>query len=133
MVKLNTRINDKVKKYSLGMKQRLALANALIKKPKLLILDEPTNGLDPLGIKELRNIIKDVNKNMGISILISSHILSEIENISDKIIIIDNGYVIEELDIDDIKYLNISLEEEFLDKTSGSKSQIGGNVNEEDK
>ena len=115
------------------MKQRLALANALIKKPKLLILDEPTNGLDPLGIKELRNIIKDVNKNMGISILISSHILSEIENISDKIIIIDNGYVIEELDIDDIKYLNISLEEEFLDKTSGSKSQIGGNVNEEDK
>lgn len=130
MVKLNTRINDKVKKYSLGMKQRLALANALIKKPKLLILDEPTNGLDPLGIKELRNIIKEINKTMGISVLISSHILSEIENICDKIVIIDNGYVIEELDIDDIKYLNISLEEEFLNKTSGSKSQIGGNINE---
>lgn len=131
MVKLNTRINDKVKKYSLGMKQRLALANALIKKPKLLILDEPTNGLDPLGIKELRSIIREINKDMGISILISSHILSEIENICDKIVIIDNGYVIEELDIDDIKYLNISLEEEFLDKTSGSKSQIGGNIDED--
>lgn len=131
LVKLSTRINDKVKKYSLGMKQRLALANALIKKPKLLILDEPTNGLDPLGIKDLRKIIKDINKDMGISVLISSHILSEIENICDKTIIIDNGYVIEELDIDDIKYLNISLEEEFLNKTSGSKNQIGGSHEED--
>lgn len=126
MVKLNTRIDDKVKKYSLGMKQRLALANAIIKKPRLLILDEPTNGLDPLGIKELREIIKDINKEMGISVLISSHILSEIENVCDKIIIIDNGYVIEELDVEDIRYLNISLEDEFLNKTSGSRSQIGG-------
>jgi len=131
MVKLSNRIDDKVKKYSLGMKQRLALANALIKKPKLLILDEPTNGLDPLGIKELKDIIKDINKNMGITVLISSHILKEIENICNKIIIIDNGYVIEELDIDDIKYLNISLEDEFLNKTSGTKNQIGGSIDED--
>lgn len=128
LLKLNTRINDKVKKYSLGMKQRLALANALIKKPQFLILDEPTNGLDPLGIKELRDIIKFVNEKFNTTILISSHILSEIENICDEIIIIDNGYIIEQLDISDIKYQNISLEKEFLNKTSGSKSQIGGEL-----
>ena len=128
LLKLNTRINDKVKKYSLGMKQRLALANALIKKPQFLILDEPTNGLDPLGIKELRDIIKFVNEKFNTTILISSHILSEIENICDEIVIIDNGYIIEQLDISDIKYQNISLEKEFLNKTSGSKSQIGGEL-----
>ncbi len=126
LLKLNTRINDKVKKYSLGMKQRLGLANALIKKPKLLILDEPTNGLDPLGIKELRDIIKDINEKMNVAVLISSHILAEIENICDRIVIIDNGYIIEELDIEDIRAKEISLEQEFLEKTSGSKSQIGG-------
>ena len=128
LLKLNTRINDKVKKYSLGMKQRLALANALIKKPQFLILDEPTNGLDPLGIKELRDIIKFVNEKFNTTILISSHILPEIENICDEIIIIDNGYIIEQLDISDIKYQNISLEKEFLNKTSGSKNQIGGEL-----
>ena len=128
LVKLNTRIGDKVKKYSLGMKQRLGIANALIKKPKLLILDEPTNGLDPLGIKELREIIKNISEKLNMSVLISSHILSEIENICDKIIIIDNGYIIEEIDIDDIKDKNISLEEEFLNKTSGTQSQIGGEL-----
>ena len=128
LLKLNNRINDKVKKYSLGMKQRLALANTLIKKPQFLILDEPTNGLDPLGIKELRDIIKFVNDNFNTTILISSHILSEIENICDEIIIIDNGYIIEQLDISDIKYQNISLEKEFLNKTSGSKNQIGGEL-----
>ena len=128
LLKLNNRINDKVKKYSLGMKQRLALANALIKKPQFLILDEPTNGLDPLGIKELRDIIKFVNEKFNTTILISSHILPEIENICDEIIIIDNGYIIEQIDISDIKYQNISLEKEFLNKTSGSKSQIGGEL-----
>ena len=128
LLKLNNKINDKVKKYSLGMKQRLALANALIKKPQFLILDEPTNGLDPLGIKELRDIIKFVNESFNTTILISSHILSEIENICDEIIIIDNGYIIEQLDISDIKYQNISLEKEFLNKTSGSKNQIGGEL-----
>lgn len=126
LLKLNTRINDKVKKYSLGMKQRLGLACALIKKPKLLILDEPTNGLDPLGIKELRDIIKDINEKMNVSVLISSHILAEIENICDRIVIIDNGYIVEELEMEEIRAKEITLEQEFLDKTSGSKSQIGG-------
>ncbi len=126
LLKLNTKINDKVKKYSLGMKQRLGIANALIKKPKLLILDEPTNGLDPLGIKELREIIKKISIDMNVAVLISSHILSEIEIICDSIVIIDNGYIIEHVETEEIKSHDISLEEEFLKITSGSKGQIGG-------
>lgn len=128
LFKLNARIKDKVKKYSLGMKQRLGIVCALIKKPKLLILDEPTNGLDPLGIKELRDIIKNISENMNVTVLISSHILSEIENICDRIVIIDNGYIIDEIDIDDMKSHEISLEQEFLKLTSGTVGQIGGEL-----
>ena len=128
MFKLNTRIKDKVKKYSLGMKQRLGIACALIKKPKLLILDEPTNGLDPLGIKELREIIKNISEDMNVAVLISSHILSEIENICDRIFIIDNGYIIDEIDVEDMKSHEMSLEQEFLKLTSGTVGQIGGEL-----
>lgn len=126
--KLNTRINDKVKKYSIGMKQRLGIACALIKKPKLLILDEPTNGLDPLGIKELREIIKNISEERNVTVLISSHILSEIENICDRIFIIDNGYIIDEIDVEDMKSHEMSLEQEYLKLTSGSVGQIGGEL-----
>ena len=128
LFKLNARIKDKVKKYSLGMKQRLGIVCALIKKPKLLILDEPTNALDPLGIKELRDIIKNISEDMNVTVLISSHILSEIENICDRIVIIDNGYIIDEIDIDDMKSHEISLEQEFLKLTSGTVGQIGGEL-----
>ena len=79
LVGLKERINDKVRKYSLGMKQRLGLAASLITKPKLLILDEPTNGLDPTGIIEFRKIVKKVAKETNAAIFISSHILSEIQ------------------------------------------------------
>lgn len=116
-VGLSDRIDDKVKKYSLGMKQRLALANALIKKPKLLILDEPTNGLDPYGIKELRRILKKISEEDNMSILISSHILSEVENICDRVVIIDKGNIISEFGIEEAKYKNISLEDLFFTKT----------------
>lgn len=116
-VGLDDRINDKVKKYSLGMKQRLALANALIKKPKLLILDEPTNGLDPRGIKELRVMLKKISTEQNMSILISSHILSEVENICDRVIIIDKGNIVSEFGIEEAKYKNISLEDLFFTKT----------------
>ena len=126
--KLNTRINDKVKKYSIGMKQRLGIACALIKKPKLLILDEPTNGLDPLGIKELREIIKNISEERNVTVLISSHILSEIENICDRIFIIDNGYIIDEIDVEDMKSHEMSLEQEYLKLTSGSVGQLGGEL-----
>ncbi len=107
-VKLENRINNKVKTYSLGMRQRLGLAQALISKPKLLILDEPTNGLDPLGIKELRELLKKISKEDNIAVLISSHILSEIELICDRIAIIDNGSLVE------IKDLNKKQKEEKL-------------------
>jgi len=126
-VNLEDRINDKVKKYSLGMKQRLALANALIKKPKLLILDEPTNGLDPFGIKELRMILKKISEEENMSILISSHILSEIENICDKVIVIDKGNIISEFGIEEAKYKNISLEELFFSKIKNESGEINEN------
>lgn len=121
-VGLSDRIDDKVKKYSLGMKQRLALANALIKRPKLLILDEPTNGLDPYGIKELRMILKKISQEENMSILISSHILSEVENICDRVMIIDKGNIISEFGIEEAKYKNISLEELFFNKTENFES-----------
>ena len=107
-VKLENRINNKVKTYSLGMRQRLGLAQALISKPKLLILDEPTNGLDTLGIKELRELLKKISKEDNIAVLISSHILSEIELICDRIAIIDNGSLVE------IKDLNNNQKQEKL-------------------
>ena len=116
-VGLKTRISDKVKKYSLGMKQRLAIANALIKKPKLLILDEPTNGLDPKGIRELRQMLKTISQEQNMSILISSHILSEVENICDRVVIIDQGRLVKEFGIEEVKYKNISLEEEYFSET----------------
>ncbi len=84
----------KSKKYSLGMKQRLGLAQALIGDISLLILDEPTNGLDPLGVVELENTINTLVKEKGVSVFISSHILSEIENICTKVVFIDNGKII---------------------------------------
>lgn len=99
IVKLENRINDKVKKYSLGMRQRLGVAQALLHNPKLLILDEPTNGLDPAGIKELRILLKDLTKE-GVSVIVSSHLLSEMELMCDRFCIIDNGQ------LKDIKSMN---------------------------
>ena len=95
LVKLNVRINDKVSKYSLGMKQRLGIAAALINKPNLLILDEPTNGLDPEGIKELRDILKELALKENVGIIVSSHNLSELESFCNKIVIIKNGEIVE--------------------------------------
>lgn len=86
--------NKKVKEFSLGMKQRLGIAEALIGNPKLLILDEPTNGLDPAGILEVRDLIKSFSKEKGITVIISSHILSEIELIADNVGVINKGRLI---------------------------------------
>lgn len=91
LVGMQNRINDKVSTYSLGMKQRLGLAQALIHKPKLLILDEPTNGLDPSGINEFRHIVHDLAKKENIAVLISSHLISEVELMCDTVAIIKNG------------------------------------------
>ena len=97
MVNLENSKSKKFKDFSLGMKQRLGIAAAIMHNPELLILDEPINGLDPFGIKEIRALLKRLSHEYGITILISSHILSEIENIADVIGIMDNGILIEEI------------------------------------
>ena len=97
MVNLENSKSKKFKDFSLGMKQRLGIAAAIMHNPELLILDEPINGLDPFGIKEIRALLKRLSHEYGITILISSHILSEIENIADVIAIMDKGILIEEI------------------------------------
>jgi ABC-2 type transport system ATP-binding protein len=93
LVGLEGRIKDKMKKYSLGMKQRLGLAAALLSNPKLLILDEPTNGLDPNGIVELREILKELAEKEGMAVFVSSHILGEIQNLCDTVAFIEDGII----------------------------------------
>lgn len=101
-VGLEDRINDKVSKYSLGMRQRLGIARALLNSPNVLILDEPTNGLDPEGIKDLRDLLKKLAKD-GLGILISSHNLAELESFCNKVCIIDNGKIIESSAVKEFK------------------------------
>lgn len=101
IVGLDARIHDKVKTYSLGMRQRLGIAQALLGRPKLLILDEPTNGLDPKGIKELREFVRML-ANQGMSLFISSHLLSEIQLMCDRVAIISNGRVLAAGTVDEL-------------------------------
>lgn len=93
LVGLTDRIKDKVKRYSLGMKQRLGLAQALLSKPRLLILDEPTNGLDPSGIIEFRNLLKKLSKERNLAVFVSSHMLSEVQLLCDRVAFINNGEI----------------------------------------
>jgi len=94
IVDLEKAIKDKVKTYSLGMKQRLGIAQALLHSPKLLILDEPTNGLDPAGIKEMRVLLRKLASETGLTVLVSSHILSEMQQMCDRVGIINKGKII---------------------------------------
>ena len=103
LVGLENRIKDKVSKYSLGMRQRLGIAQAILHKPNLLILDEPTNGLDPEGIKQLRDLLTKLAKEENMAILISSHNLAELESFCNKIAIIQNGEIIETSTLEDAK------------------------------
>lgn len=91
LVGLSNRINDKVGRYSLGMRQRLGLAQSLLHKPKVLILDEPTNGLDPAGIKQLRDILKNIAHHEEVCVFVSSHLMSEMELMCDRVGIIVRG------------------------------------------
>lgn len=123
IVGLEKRIKDKVSTYSLGMRQRLGIAEAIINSPEILILDEPTNGLDVEGIIEIRNLIKDLS-NHGIAILISSHNLSEIDNLCNRIIAIKNGKIVEDSTIEKFYSVNekkLSLEQAFIKKVGENK------------
>lgn len=95
LVGLEERIHDKVKTYSLGMRQRLGIAQSLLHRPKVLILDEPTNGLDPAGIKEIRQYIRNLAEKEGMAVIVSSHLLSEMEMMCDRIGILQKGKLID--------------------------------------
>ncbi|NMD72620.1 ABC transporter ATP-binding protein [Bacillus sp. DNRA2] len=102
LVKLENRIHDKVKKYSLGMRQRLGVAQALLHRPSLLILDEPTNGLDPAGIRELRDYLRHLARTEGITVVVSSHLLSEMELMCDRVAILQRGKLVNVMPIEQI-------------------------------
>lgn len=103
MVQLQGIENKKVKDFSLGMKQRLGIARAAITKPELIVLDEPTNGLDPIGIKDMRELVLTLNKEYGITFLISSHILGEIEQVANRIGVVRGGRLVDEVSLAEIR------------------------------
>ena len=123
-VKLENRIYDKVSKYSLGMRQRLGVAQAILHKPNLLILDEPTNGLDPEGIKEMRDLLKELAQKENMAIFISSHNLAELETLCNKVCIIQNGKVIENNSIDQMKKASQSHYKIVVDHTEKLKEYL---------
>lgn len=100
-----------VKNYSLGMKERLAIARAILCKPELLILDEPTNGLDPAGMKQIRDLLKTLCEEYGITIMVSSHILSEIESIADTIGVINHGMMMKEIGMKEMEEMSLTYTE----------------------
>ncbi len=108
MLGLDAAADQPVRSYSLGMKERLGIARAVICKPEILILDEPTNGLDPVGMKQIRELLKTLCSEYGITIMISSHILSEIESIADMVGIIDHGRMMREVRMRDIEEINLN-------------------------
>ncbi|MBU3156758.1 ABC transporter ATP-binding protein [Clostridium estertheticum] len=110
IVDLERAINDKVKTYSLGMKQRLGIAQALLHSPKLLILDEPTNGLDPAGIKAMRVLLRKLASDTGLTVLVSSHILSEMQQMCDRVGIINKGKIITIKSVEEL--LNMTKEDD---------------------
>jgi len=108
MLDLTDAANKPVKNYSLGMKERLGIARAILCKPELLILDEPTNGLDPAGMKQIRDLLKTLCTEYGITIMISSHILSEIESIADTVGVINHGMMMKEISMKAIEQMSLA-------------------------
>ncbi|MDD3693411.1 MAG: ABC transporter ATP-binding protein [Oscillospiraceae bacterium] len=102
MVGMQMRIRDKFKSYSLGMKQRLGVAQALLHNPKIMILDEPTNGLDPAGIKEVRDLLRYLAHSQSMSVFVSSHILQEMQQMCDTVCIINNGKIVKQGSVDEL-------------------------------
>ncbi len=124
IVRLDKQQNKRVSQFSLGMKQRLGLASALLSFPKLLILDEPTNGLDPAGIQEMRELIKSLPSQYGITVIVSSHLLSEIDQMAEDVGIIANGKLMYQGELNKLHETDAakSLEEIFLDLTGKEQS-----------
>lgn len=125
--------NRLMKKYSLGMKQRLGLASALIGRPPILILDEPTNGLDPVGIHEIRTLIRSLPQRFGCTVLVSSHLLSEVELMADYIGILNHGHLLFEGTLTELKqqaalqgYPIDNLEDTFLALIDADNQRRGG-------
>lgn len=121
-VRLYDQRDKKVKQYSLGMKQRLGIAMALLGNPRVLILDEPTNGLDPAGIQEIRQLIKELPLNRQMTVIVSSHLLSEMEQMADMVGIIHHGRLIFQGTLAALETKGESLEDAFLKMTGGSES-----------
>ena len=124
--------NRTVKGFSLGMKQRLGIARALLHKPEFLVLDEPTNGLDPVGIKEIRKLIISLSMERKITVLVSSHILSEVQQIATRIGIINDGKLLEEINLEDLKKKNRNYVELKVndDRTAALTLEHGLNIHD---
>ena len=133
LVELTQHRDKPVKNYSLGMKQRLGLAEALVGRPPILLLDEPTNGLDPVGIHEIRTLIKSLPERFGATVIVSSHLLSEIELMADTVGILNHGHLLFEGTLERLKenaltwgYPSDNLEEMFLAMIEADNRQRGG-------
>src|SRR5262249_56863956 len=120
LVKMDGRLDDLVRTYSLGMRQRVGIAQALLSDPAVLILDEPTNGLDPAGIREMRELIRRLADERGLAVFVSSHLLAEIEKMVDRIAIVHRGRTLASGTLADLTEGGArSLEDLFLEKTGG--------------
>lgn len=118
-----------VKRYSLGMKQRLGIARAILCRPELLILDEPTNGLDPAGMKQIRELFQMLSAEYGMTFLISSHLLSEIESIADTIGVISHGKLIKEISMKEISEMNTAFIELTVENTQKAAYILSDKMN----
>ncbi|WZY01407.1 ABC transporter ATP-binding protein [Bacillus sp. FSL W7-1360] len=129
LVELEHAIHKKVKKYSLGMKQRLGIAVSILHRPSVLILDEPTNGLDPKGIRDLRDYLRKLARDEGVTLLVSSHQLNEIEVLCDRAIVINDGTVVDELHMGTNKQsheqMTITIEAEPVEKAATLLQPLG--------
>ncbi|ASS76049.1 ABC transporter ATP-binding protein [Tumebacillus algifaecis] len=131
LVRMDNRIHDKVKTYSLGMRQRLGIAQALLASPKLLILDEPTNGLDPAGIRELREFIRRLAREEGLAVFVSSHMLAEVQMMCDRVAILSNGQILKVATVEEIVHTGTNRVEWTVDARETAYALIAAEIGDE--